>query len=145
MTVGIWVCTRDPAVEILALPLHPCVILLALFAALTFEARGRHREQLLARALWRGLLATAILLDAFFFGASLLVRFLFGANGRRPSASTECESLPGSRVEKDESLCPVRTTRYLELNLELEMRPLRLLQSRAAEGSGAHVTPRDHQ
>jgi hypothetical protein len=77
MNARVWVCTRDPVFGALSLPLHPYVILLVIFAALTFRAHGRYAADELASQLWRALLKTTIGLCGFFLFWTCLVRFAF--------------------------------------------------------------------
>ena len=76
----VWVCTREPLLNALGAPLHPCVILIVLFAALTFGKWRRERWRRLAHDLWRYLLVAAVLVTAFFFFIALLTRLAFGAD-----------------------------------------------------------------
>lgn len=76
----VWVCTREPLLNALGAPLHPCVILMVLFAALTFGKWRRERWRRLAHDLWRYLLVAAVLVSAFFLLIALLTRLAFGAD-----------------------------------------------------------------
>lgn len=76
----VWVCTREPSLNALGAPLHPCVILMVLFAALTFGKWRRERWRRLAHDLWRYLLVAAVLVIAFFLIIALLTRLAFGAD-----------------------------------------------------------------
>jgi hypothetical protein len=77
MSGRVWTCTRDPVFDALSLPLHPCVILLIAFAALSFRAHQRYAVDELASLLWRALLKTALALCGFFLFWACLIRFAF--------------------------------------------------------------------
>ncbi|MET0793258.1 MAG: hypothetical protein ABW061_17185 [Polyangiaceae bacterium] len=80
MSDRVWVCTREPLLDVLSTPLHPCLILMVLFAALTFGAWRRERWREMAHDLWRYLLIAALLIIALFCFVALLTRFAFGAD-----------------------------------------------------------------
>lgn len=76
----VWVCTREPLLNALGAPLHPCVILIVLFASLTFGKWGRDRWRRMAHDLWRYLMVAAVLVIVFFLVIALLTRLAFGAD-----------------------------------------------------------------
>jgi hypothetical protein len=77
MSSRVWTCTREPVFDALSLPLHPCVIFLIAFAALSFRAHQRYAIDELASSLWRALLKTALALCGFFWFWACLIRFAF--------------------------------------------------------------------
>jgi hypothetical protein len=77
MNARIWVCTRDPVFDLLGLPLHPCVLLLLLYAAMHFEAKAQYDKADWARAMLRTSVRVIFGLTVVFTFAACLVRFAF--------------------------------------------------------------------